>query len=132
MRIVRDLIGILFLALLTVTQPGCWLALGAAAGAGTAAYVSGDLEADLDATPDQVIEATKKAAEELKLQVEYAHGSGVDGRAKLRTAADKEIFVKVESRSERMSHISIRVGTFGDDSLSNQVLAKIREHLGRQ
>jgi hypothetical protein len=76
-----------------------------------------------------VIAAVKGAAEEMKLRVEYAHGSSIDGRAKLRTAADKEISIKVESRSEKMSHVSIRVGTFGDDSLSNRVLAAIREEL---
>jgi hypothetical protein len=127
---VRGFIGIAFFALLTTTQPGCWLAVGAAAGAGTVAYVSGDLEADLEATPEQVIEATKQAAEALKFAVDYAHGSAVDGRAKLRSAAGKEIMIKVESRSEETSHISIRVGTFGDDSLSNRVLAEIREQLG--
>jgi hypothetical protein len=126
---IRGFTGIAFLVLLMTTQPGCLLAAGAAAGAGTVAYVSGDLEADLDATPDQVIDATRRAAEALKLRTEYAHGSAVDGRAKLRTAANKEISVKVESRSRQTSHISIRVGTFGDDSLSNQVLAEIRNQL---
>ena len=130
MRTIRVFIGITFTLFLMTTQPGCWLALGAAAGAGTVAYVSGDLEADLDATPDKVIDATRRAAEELKLRIEYAHGSAVDGRAKLRTAANKEIFIKLESHAQDTSHISIRVGTFGDESLSNQLLAEIREQLG--
>ena len=128
-RTVRQFVGFSFLLLLMTTQPGCWLALGAAAGAGTVAYVSGDLEADLEATPDQVIEATKRAAETLKLRTEYAHGSALDGRAKLRTAANKEIFIKAESRSQDTTHLSIRVGTFGDESLSNQLLAEIRNQL---
>jgi hypothetical protein len=128
-RVIQDFIRIVFFTLLIITQPGCWLAVGAAAGAGTVAYVSGDVEADLDATPDQVIEATKKAAGDLKLQTEYAHASAVDGRAELRSAADKKISIRVESRSPKTSHISIRVGTFGDDSLSNQVLTTIRDHL---
>ena len=126
---VRTFIGIGFFTLVVLTQPGCWLAVGAAAGAGTVAYVSGDLEADLDATPEKVIEATKQAAEALKFAVDYANGSAVDGRAKLRSAAGKEITIKVESRSKETSHISIRVGTFGDESLSNRVLAEIREQL---
>ena len=129
MRWVRGSVAFAILVLMMMTQGGCLLAVAGAAGAGTVAYMKGDLEADLDAVPDAVIDATKRAADELKLTTEYAHGSCLDGRAKLRTAAGKEIFIKVESRGEKFSHLSIRVGTFGDDSLSNHVLAKIRDHL---
>ena len=128
MQWVRGLVALTILVLIAMTQGGCLLAAAGAAG-GTVAYMKGDLEADLDAAPDAVIEATKRAAKELKFTTEYAHGSRLDGRAKLRTAAGKEIFIKVESRGQNFSHVSIRVGTFGDDSLSNQVLAEIRDHL---
>ena len=129
MQWIRGSIAFTFLVLIAMTQGGCLLAAAGAAGAGTVAYMKGDLEADLDAAPDAVIEATKRAAEELKFTTEYAHGSRLDGRAKLRTAAGKEIFIKVESRGQNFSHVSIRVGTFGDDSLSNHVLATIRDNL---
>lgn len=129
MQWVRDLAALTIIVLIAMTQGGCLLAAAGAAGAGTVAYMKGDLEADLDAAPDAVIDATKRAAEELKFTTEYAHGSRLDGRAKLRTAAGKEIFIKVESRGEKFSHVSIRVGTFGDDSLSNQVLAEMRDNL---
>lgn len=129
MQWARGSIAFTVIVLVAMTQGGCLLAAAGAAGAGTVAYMKGDLEADLDAAPDTVIEATRRAAEDLKFTTEYAHASRLDGRAKLRTAAGKEIFIKVESRGENFSHLSIRVGTFGDDSLSNHVLAKIRDNL---
>ena len=110
------------------TQTGCLVAAVGAA-AGTVAYVKGDLEATVDAKPDVVIEATRTAAKDLGFAVEYANGSSIDGQAKLRSGADKEIFIKTKAIGDKSSKISIRVGTFGDESTSHLVLDKIKANL---
>lgn len=125
-----QLAGVVLIGGVVMTsQTGCLVAAAAGAAAGTVAYVSGDLEATLDAKPDAVIEATRLAAKDLGFNVEYANGSSIDGQAKLRTGADKEIFIKTRALGDKSSKINIRVGTFGDETVSQMVLEKIKANL---
>jgi hypothetical protein len=118
-------IGILAAA----SQSGCLLAAAAGAAAGTVAYVSGDLESILEAPPEKVIHASKTTMNDMKFTIVSAQASATDGELIARTATDNRIKIQVRSASANTSKISIRVGTFGDESLSTQILAKIRENL---
>ena len=46
-----------------------------------------------------------------------------------RNASDKKIMVKLKKISDTTTEVRIRVGTFGDESLSRVVLEKIKKHL---
>ena len=103
------------------------LMIGAAAGgaAAGALYYEGELEADVDATPPQVIAATEKAFRDLIWSKETAVASATDGRATARTATGKEVTVTVNMKTPQVSAVGIRVGTFGDENLSRLLYDRI-------
>ncbi|HKX45209.1 MAG TPA: DUF3568 family protein [Planctomycetota bacterium] len=112
------------------TTAGVLLAAGAAAGAVTVAYVEGDLETHLDASPVQIAAATEKAFEDLELTRLESDVTELDGRIEAESSEGKSVVVQLESLEDGRTKISIRVGHFGDEGLSRQVLERIREHLG--
>jgi hypothetical protein len=108
--------------------PGC-LAGAVAAGAVTAAYVGGDLEAHLEGSPKRIVEASEAALEDMEVRVVSSDASGVDGKVVGRTALDKKVEITVGRETDTTSKISIRIDTFGDEKLSRQILDKIRAKL---
>jgi hypothetical protein len=46
-----------------------------------------------------------------------------------RNAADKKIKIEVERTGERLTKVTIRIGVFGDESLSMAILDKIKANL---
>ena len=129
MRTLRELaVALLFLAVLATT-PGCLL-VAVAAGATGAAYVSGDLEAKLEADPPHVVKAATSALQELEVELQgEPDATAVDGHVVGRTALQKKVDIAVKRESETTSKIWIRINTFGDEDLSRQILEKIRSKL---
>lgn len=125
----KQMLLIAVLGLIGVSQSGCLLVAAAAGTGATVAYVKGDVESTLDSTPDKVTEASKSALEEMELRVIASSSSKVDGDVVARTAGDAKVHIVVKSQGEKTSHISIRVGVFGDQSMSNRILMKINEKL---
>jgi hypothetical protein len=124
------LLSVLILGPLAAAQGGC-IVVAAAAGTGAGvAYVRGDLDATLDASPRAAADATERAFKDLELNVISKESSGLDAKLIGRTARDVKLTVVIKGESERLSRISIRTGVFGDDAIQSRVLAKIREHLG--
>ena len=111
-----------------MTSGGCFLLLLGGAVA-TTAYVMGDQEATLDATPEQIVEATKAAVADLKLILISADATGLDGKVVAHNSEGKEVTVNVKSLSAASSNVSIRAGTFGDTPIQSQMLEKIKENL---
>ena len=111
--------------------PGCLLVAAGAAGGAVAgtAYVMGDLETTLQATPGEVVAATRTAFEQMGVATISAGATELDGKVIGRTATDEKITVTVESKGRNLSELSIRVGTFGDEELSRQIYDKIRANL---
>lgn len=121
-------VGVVLGAIAT-TQGGCLLvAAGAGAGA-TVAYVRGDTESTVDATPQRVIEASKAVMADMDVTVVSSSASALDGDLIARTARDAKVHVVVKGAGERTSHVSIRIGTFGDKEMSNRILLKLNERL---
>jgi uncharacterized protein YqfB (UPF0267 family) len=44
------------------------------------------------------------------------------------SADDKTITIKLKKKNDYLTEISIRVGTFGDESLSKKILEEIKKH----
>ena len=103
------------------------LVVGAAAGgaAAGALYFKGELKADVDATPPEVIAATEKAFRDPIWAKDTAAASATDGLATARTATGKEVRVTVEMKTPEVSSIGIRIGTFGDENLSRLLYDRI-------
>ena len=111
---------------------GCALFLvggAAAAGAGTVAYVSGELKETEDVAYDKVYDATLAAMNDMQYAVVDKSKAGITAKIFVRTAGDKKIQITLDKQSASVTEIHIRVGTFGDESLSRQILDKIKSHL---
>ena len=110
-----------------VMTSGCLIA--AAGAAGGVLYAKGDLETTLAATPIKIAAATEKAFREMKISKTSAVSSDLDAEIIGRTATDKKVTVISKIKGEKLSSISIRVGTFGDEDLSRVIFDKIKKNL---
>ena len=54
----------------------------------------------------------------------------IDGLVESETANGKAIVIRLEAVGKTQTHVSIRVGTFGDEEVSNRILDEIRAALG--
>ena len=115
-----------------ILVPGCTLALlGAGAGAGIAGttYVMGKLEGQVDAPVQKVKDATVAALKSLDLPVDKERGDKLEAELESETADHKTIWVSIDSIDASRSKIAIRVGLFGDEAQSHQILNAIRTQL---
>ena len=129
MQRVQQLAAVGFLIVAACLSGGC-LAAAAAAGAGaTVAYAKGDTERVVSADPPEVVEAARAVLDELAIPVISSESSQIDGVVNGRTAADKKVRVYVEQQTPGVSHVSVRVGTFGDEALSGRILEGITSRL---
>lgn len=108
---------------------GCLAVAAGAAGAGAVAWVRGELDASIGNSLDAVDRATNRAAEQLKF-VKIAESADALARViTLRTAEDKKIEVRLTRTTDTVTRVRIRVGTFGDESVSRLLLEKIQANL---
>ncbi len=126
----RKRLELLVSALLLLTLTGCPYVVAGGAAATGVLYYKGELRAQLEAPPDDVMAATQKAFDYFKWSTVEVKASRTDGIAKAKTAADKEVSVSVEAQMSRVSVIAIRVGVFGDETVSQLLFEKIKENLG--
>jgi len=120
------LVAMLTLSAVLLTS-GCLVA--AAGAAGGVFYAKGDLETTLAATPAQIAAATEKAFTEMKIAKTSAVSSDLDAQVIGRSATDKKITVTSKVKGDKISSISIRVGTFGDKDISRALFDKIKKNL---
>ncbi len=125
---VRPIFFIIALALAVPTAfSGCVVLAAAAAAGGTVAYVQGSLNSTLPSPIEDVQKAVKRALRnDLKFSLISAKEDAVSAEYNARTARDEKIVVILEKVSDGVTKISIRVGYFGDESLSNQILDSIK------
>lgn len=122
---------LLLLAGLAMSSGGCLAVAVGAGAAGTVAYMRGDLEAQEPYNIDQTYAATREAVEELGLHViESETGrDAMTARVTARDSSDKKVQVRLNAVTSNATKLSIRVGTFGDDSKTQRIYATIQEHL---
>jgi len=117
----------LYLSIAVLLQ-GCVVA-AIGAGAGTVAYMKGDLEAVEAKDIDTVYAATKKAVEQLDLSVSQDTKDALSAKIVARDAQDKKVTINLKSTTEDTTKISIRVGTFGSETKSRLIHDQIRKNL---
>jgi len=112
------------------------LGIGAAVAGGAAAvyYVKGDLEYDLEHDVNRVYRASLSAMEDRDYPVTKDEVSESSGRIEAAIPAEggekkHDLTIKLERKGEYLTHISIRVGTFGDEALSRSILDDIKSRL---
>jgi len=132
MKVMLRVLGlVVVMGVIVVTQSGCLVAAAAGAAGGTVAYMKGDVEAVVDAGVERTFNATKAAMEELKLPLMASWSNAMEGHVEARVGTDNKATVNINGQSEKLSKISIRVGTFGDQGLSQAILEKIKANLSR-
>ncbi len=115
----------------------CWMtaatgcvAVAAAAGAGAGvAYVQDELRATVDASPEEVVEAARRALDDMDIAVLSHEFSDVDGQINARTARDRRVAIRVNRETDTTSRIGIRVGLYGNRDISQRIYDGIKEQL---
>jgi hypothetical protein len=108
---------------------GCFVVAAGAAGAGTVAYIRGELDADLGSGYDQVIDASNRALAQVQF-VRISESKDVFSDVIIaRTAEDKKVRVELTKEGDRLTKVRIRIGLFGDELKSRALLEKIEADL---
>ena len=100
-----------------------------AAGAGTVVWVKGELKATVDGTLDHAWAASQAALKDLQMPVTGQEKDGLQGKLTARAAGDKKVTILVKKATGTTTDIGIRVGTWGDEPMSREILDKIKKHL---
>lgn len=119
----------ILLLLILLPVPGCGVLILGGAAAGTVGYVSGDLEATVSGGFHQVVRAADKAIDDHSLTVTSKTASGHEVTYVLRTPQDDKIRLTITYATRALTNITIRVGVFGDEPLSRQILKEIETRL---
>ena len=109
-----------------------WAVIGAAAAAvGTGAYfyVKGDLRRNYEAPMDKTWDATIKALEELKINVESQNHDALTGVIKGKMADEKSFEINLKRVGDNLTEVGVRIGTFGDRGRSETIHNKIHSLL---
>ena len=121
------------IAVLAACSPGCaWLLFGAAAGAGTYAYVNGELKREFAGPLAATFDATLRALRQLELPVIQSSRDELVGKIRSERADGKAVHVTIEPLGEGSSRVRIRVGVFGDKDASRRIAGRIARNLGHR
>jgi hypothetical protein len=123
---------LLFIVSILLGNIGCGVALfagGAAAGAGSYAYVKGELRATEAVSLENAYQAAQQAMNDLEFTVANKQKDAFYAEINARRASGKKIKVKFDKESNSLTRIKIRVGTFGDESMSHKILERIKKHI---
>jgi hypothetical protein len=123
------LAGAGLIAVVALVQSGCVAVVAAGAGAGTIAYLRGDLETTVSAGLDRAARAAGVALDQLKFARISQNQDALQAILVARNAADKRIEVRLERAGDNLTKVKIRVGVFGDETVSIAILDKIKASL---
>jgi len=121
------------IGLLAIVASGCAglaLAGGAAAGAGTYVFMNGELSYTENANIDKTWEATRFAVNRMGLTPITVNNDALSARMRAQDSKGKDIYINLKSISENQTEIRIRVGMFGDETMSERILSYIHKQLG--
>ena len=122
-------LAVLLAAVPMAWTSGCLAVAAGAAGAGTVAYIRGELDTSFSHNIDQVDRAANRAAEQLRFAKINESADALSRVITLRTAEDKKIVVTLNRTTDTLTRIRIRVGVFGDEAISRTLLEKITANL---
>ena len=110
-----------------VLNNGCAsLLVGGAVGAGTVAYIGGELKSAEEVSLNRAWKAAQNAMDNLGFTITSKEKDAFYGQLIARGASDKKIKIKLKKQADNITEIKIRVGIFGDESMSRQILEKIK------
>jgi len=110
------------------TTSGC-IVVAAGAGAAGVGYVEGAIDSSFAAGFEPSVRATNQAVGQLGFAKVSEKKDALNDSIVLRTGADKRIEIKVVFVTNDITKVTVRVGTFGDQSLSLAIIDKIKSNL---
>ncbi len=131
MRLPKQFILVVSLAMSVVALSGCVaLVVGAAAaGAGGYAWIKGALVKEFDVSAEELYKATKSGLKGLAMRVTEDQADRVSAVLAADFADGKKVKINIEALTEVRSQIRIRVDVFGDKSKSELILNAIERKL---
>ena len=117
------------LTLVGLLSSGCVAVVAGGAAAGGAIYALGDLKTDLQAPVGTVRRAIGEAGTALELKPISEDTDQLTGHYTYRTGDDTRITIRYKTLTAETTELSIRVGTFGDEKLSQRILERIQRAL---
>lgn len=126
----KTLLGIT-LAITVFTSQGCVLLAGAAVGGAGYAYATGALTKNLDQQTEYIYQASIRAMEVLDAYVVTAESFPAYAKIHAEDLDGRTIRINISALTERASKITIRVGNFGNEQYSEQILNLIKDELYR-
>jgi len=118
-------IGICLIAL-----NGCVaVAAGVAGGAGAAAWLSGKLGQDVNASYSRVVSASRSGLETLGLEITKETADQSITQLKSVYEDGREVWVDIRPITDTTSRIEVRVGAMGDKEASERIMTSILSYL---
>jgi hypothetical protein len=118
---------------LSFVLQGCVLlavGAGAAAGAGTAAYLKGELQTPYAASLDQTWEAVQDALKDLNYRIVSSRKDDPEGELEAKRIGEDTVKIHVMISGQGTTLVKIRVGVFGNETESRAINSKIASRLG--
>jgi hypothetical protein len=116
----------------SILTPGCVVAavgVAGAAGAGSVAYVRGELDAHLGSPYDAVAAAAAKAVAQLGFYKVSETRDAFTEKIVARDAEDKKVEITAGREADNLTKLTIRIGMFGDEEKSHAILDKVNANL---
>ncbi len=124
-------IALLLLSLVLILQ-GCVAAvIGAGAGAGTIAYIKGELQTTYAASLNRTWEATLAALNDLEIKVHSTQKDATEGVIEASKADGTKVKLNLKPASPDTTIVKIRVGILGDEEVSRIISHQISKRLGK-
>jgi hypothetical protein len=123
------ILSALALACSPVLFTSCAVLLGGAIVAGTVAFAQGSLESHLAASVPQSADAVHRAIYSMKLTPMGRTGDNRDMTFQARDVEGQKIKVRLEPEGRKVTKVTIRIGNFGDETMSRAILAEIDRQL---
>ena len=97
--------------------------------AGTYVYVRGQLEVSYAADYERTWAATLDALKALEVSVEDANKDAFGGKIQAKRADDTSVTIQVSPVSSDVTSVKIRIGTFGNRTISERISKEIDSRL---
>ena len=121
--------GRIIAAVLLCAPLSACLAVAAGAGAGTYAYFTGELKADIEAPLPRAVAGAERACQNLQFKDVATLSDALEAKVTAAQADDTDITIKLIRKTDTTTEARIRVGTFGDEKKSTVILEEIKKSL---
>jgi hypothetical protein len=127
----KKMIMSLSLGIFVLSTSGCFMLLaGGAAGAGTAAWLSGKLTQQVNAPYETTITATEKALASLNLKISKEEKTADVVQLRSAYANGQDIWVDIRKVTATSTKVEVRVGTVSPDKVAaEKILNAIQKNL---